>query len=146
LLLADSDFFQNCNFRHPTARQKGLFCAGCKWAPSSAALGLRSRPVCWHVNHFRLYQVLITLKPFLKLTLTPNITLNDLKKLIRNKLIFSILQTYYRSPMRRMHELEDHLIETWRKLLLERKLAKPDERPTLSKNIGMVQIGPDARY
>lgn len=59
--------------------------------------------------------------------------------------IFSILQTYYRSPMRRMHELEDHLIETWRKLLLERKLAKPDERPTLSKNIGMVQIGPDAR-
>ena len=82
----------------------------------------------------------------LKLTLTPNITLNDLKKLIRNKLIFSILQTYYRSPMRRMHELEDHLIETWRKLLLERKLAKPDERPTLSKNIGMVQIGPDARY
>ena len=45
-----------------------------------------------------------------------------------------------------MHELEDHLIETWRKLLLERKLAKPDERPTLSKNIGMVQIGPDARY
>jgi len=56
----------------------------------------------------------------------------------------SILQTYYRSPMRRMHELEDHLIETWRKLLLERKLAKPDERPTLSKNIGMVQIGPDA--
>lgn len=56
----------------------------------------------------------------------------------------SILQTYYRSPMKRMHELEDHLIETWRKLLLERKQAKPDERPTLSKNIGMVQISPDA--
>jgi len=48
--------------------------------------------------------------------------------------------------MKRMHELEDHLIETWRKLLLERKQAKPDERPTLSKNIGMVQISPDARY
>jgi len=56
----------------------------------------------------------------------------------------SILQTYYRSPMRRMNELEDHLIETWRKLLLERKQAKPDERPTLSKNIGMVSIDPDA--
>jgi len=56
----------------------------------------------------------------------------------------SILQTYYRSPMMRMHELEDHLIETWRKLLLERKQQKPDERPTLSKNIGMVSISPDA--
>lgn len=56
----------------------------------------------------------------------------------------SILQTYYRSPMKRMHELEDHLIETWRKLLLERKQAKPDERPPLSKNIGMVSISPDA--
>lgn len=44
-----------------------------------------------------------------------------------------------------MNELEDHLIETWRKLLLERKQAKPDERPTLSKNIGMVSIDPDAR-
>lgn len=48
--------------------------------------------------------------------------------------------------MKRMHELEDHLIETWRKLLLERKQAKPDERPPLSKNIGMVSISPDARY
>lgn len=56
----------------------------------------------------------------------------------------SILQTYYRSPMKRMHELEDHLIDTWRKLLLERKQAKPDERPPLSKNIGMVSISPDA--
>jgi len=59
----------------------------------------------------------------------------------------SILQTYYRSPMKRMHELEDHLIETWRKLLLERKQAskaKPEEKPPLSKNIGMVSISPDA--
>ena len=47
--------------------------------------------------------------------------------------------------MKRMHELEDHLIDTWRKLLLERKQAKPDERPPLSKNIGMVSISPDAR-
>ena len=60
---------------------------------------------------------------------------------------FSILQTYYRSPSKRMHELEDHLIETWRQLIAERK-AKSEgvQRATLSRDIGMISISPDDRY
>jgi len=56
----------------------------------------------------------------------------------------SILQTYYRSPSKRMHELEDHLIETWRQLIAERK-AKSEgvQRATLSRDIGMISISPD---
>ena len=46
-----------------------------------------------------------------------------------------------------MHELEDHLIETWRQLIAERK-AKSEgvQRATLSRDIGMISISPDDRY
>lgn len=55
----------------------------------------------------------------------------------------SILQTYYRSPSKRMHELEDHLIETWRNLIAERKAKSEPPRATLSRDIGMISISPD---
>jgi len=55
----------------------------------------------------------------------------------------SILQTYYRSPSKRMHELEDHLIETWRNLIAERKAKSENTRATLSRDIGMISISPD---
>jgi len=55
----------------------------------------------------------------------------------------SILQTYYRSPSKRMHELEDHLIETWRNLIAERKAKSENTRATLSLDIGMISISPD---
>lgn len=95
-------------------------------------MGFRRGTIRWNAHYFRLHKV--NIQRFMKLFVK-----------IKVNIKFSILQTYYRSPMRRMNELEDHLIETWRKLLLERKQAKPDERPTLSKNIGMVSIDPDAR-
>ena len=60
--------------------------------------------------------------------------------------ILSILQTYYRSPSKRMHELEDHLIETWRNLIAERKAKSENTRATLSRDIGMISISPDDRY
>ena len=59
--------------------------------------------------------------------------------------IVSILQTYYRSPSKRMHELEDHLIETWRNLIAERKAKSEPPRATLSRDIGMISISPDDR-
>ena len=58
---------------------------------------------------------------------------------------YSILQTYYRSPSKRMHELEDHLIETWRNLIAERKAKSENTRATLSRDIGMISISPDDR-
>ena len=65
---------------------------------------------------------------------------------IWKEIILSILQTYYRSPSKRMHELEDHLIETWRNLIAERKAKSENTRATLSRDIGMISISPDDRY
>ena len=45
-----------------------------------------------------------------------------------------------------MHELEDHLIETWRSLIAERKAKSENTRATLSRDIGMISISPDDRY
>ena len=45
-----------------------------------------------------------------------------------------------------MHELEDHLIETWRNLIAERKAKSENTRATLSRDIGMISISPDDRY
>ena len=44
-----------------------------------------------------------------------------------------------------MHELEDHLIETWRNLIAERKAKSENTRATLSRDIGMISISPDDR-
>ena len=35
--------------------KKRLFCAGCKWVEGSAAMGLWSGSVCWHVDYFWLH-------------------------------------------------------------------------------------------
>ena len=117
---------------------------------SSTIMEFRSTTICWHAHYFRFYQVsdssFLPNSQYLKSgTLSSNHeTFRIIWRLMIN--VFSILQTYYRSPSKRMHELEDHLIETWRNLIAERKAKSENTRATLSRDIGMISISPDDRY
>ena len=117
---------------------------------SSTTMEFRSTTICWHAHYFRFYQVsdssFLPNSQYLKSgTLSSNHeTFRIIWRLIID--VFSILQTYYRSPSKRMHELEDHLIETWRNLIAERKAKSENTRATLSRDIGMISISPDDRY